>query len=241
VATGGRSTARQGQTGNAHQIRAAAISPTLCPFTENSSSADLLLSPGPQSRGFSLGKGGSRKPTNPPVSNANRPNRTPRGQEGGVPWTLTVRVRRSNNYQNRKFLRASLLRLTLLRGLSALLVLFCRRICSLCFEHAALATAARIVVTSDATARIVRADYDIPSARISVVMIPFPGVGSCWRKTCVRDWNLGQGEFDYRTQSSKRGRPRQIVASPSAFRAPQNVDDHSRGPLATASRLDATG
>jgi glycosyltransferase involved in cell wall biosynthesis len=36
-------------------------------------------------------------------------------------------------------------------------------------ERAALAAAARVVVTSEATARIVIADYDIPSQRISVV------------------------------------------------------------------------
>jgi glycosyltransferase involved in cell wall biosynthesis len=36
-------------------------------------------------------------------------------------------------------------------------------------ERAALATAARVVVTSEATARIVIADYDVPSQRISVV------------------------------------------------------------------------
>jgi glycosyltransferase involved in cell wall biosynthesis len=36
-------------------------------------------------------------------------------------------------------------------------------------ERAALATAARVVVTSEATARIVMADYDVPSQRISVV------------------------------------------------------------------------
>jgi glycosyltransferase involved in cell wall biosynthesis len=36
-------------------------------------------------------------------------------------------------------------------------------------ERTALAAAARVVVTSEATARIVRADYDIPSQRISVV------------------------------------------------------------------------
>src|SRR5262245_45209299 len=36
-------------------------------------------------------------------------------------------------------------------------------------ERAALAAAARVVVTSEATARIVIADYDVPSQRISVV------------------------------------------------------------------------
>ena len=36
-------------------------------------------------------------------------------------------------------------------------------------ERAALAAAARVVVTSEATARIVMADYDVPSQRISVV------------------------------------------------------------------------
>jgi glycosyltransferase involved in cell wall biosynthesis len=36
-------------------------------------------------------------------------------------------------------------------------------------ERAALAAAARVVVTSEATARIVTADYDVPSQRISVV------------------------------------------------------------------------
>jgi glycosyltransferase involved in cell wall biosynthesis len=36
-------------------------------------------------------------------------------------------------------------------------------------ERAALAAAARVVVTSEATARIVMADYDVPSPRISVV------------------------------------------------------------------------
>jgi glycosyltransferase involved in cell wall biosynthesis len=36
-------------------------------------------------------------------------------------------------------------------------------------ERAALATAAHVVVTSEATARIVIADYDVPSQRISVV------------------------------------------------------------------------
>jgi glycosyltransferase involved in cell wall biosynthesis len=36
-------------------------------------------------------------------------------------------------------------------------------------ERAALAAAARVVVTSDATARIVIADYDIPAQRVSVV------------------------------------------------------------------------
>ena len=36
-------------------------------------------------------------------------------------------------------------------------------------ERAALAAAARVVVTSEATARIVVADYDVPSQRISVV------------------------------------------------------------------------
>src|SRR5205814_50625 len=36
-------------------------------------------------------------------------------------------------------------------------------------ERAALAAAARVVVTSEATGRIVMADYDVPSARISVV------------------------------------------------------------------------
>ena len=36
-------------------------------------------------------------------------------------------------------------------------------------ERAALASAARVVVTSEATARIVIADYDVPSQRISVV------------------------------------------------------------------------
>jgi glycosyltransferase involved in cell wall biosynthesis len=36
-------------------------------------------------------------------------------------------------------------------------------------ERAALGVAARVVVTSDATARIVIADYDVPSRRISVV------------------------------------------------------------------------
>jgi glycosyltransferase involved in cell wall biosynthesis len=36
-------------------------------------------------------------------------------------------------------------------------------------ERAALAAAARVVVTSEATARIVRADYDVPSQNISVV------------------------------------------------------------------------
>lgn len=36
-------------------------------------------------------------------------------------------------------------------------------------ERVALASAARVVVTSDATARIVSADYDVPSERISVV------------------------------------------------------------------------
>jgi glycosyltransferase involved in cell wall biosynthesis len=36
-------------------------------------------------------------------------------------------------------------------------------------ERVALAAAARVVVTSEATARIVRADYDVPSQRISVV------------------------------------------------------------------------
>jgi glycosyltransferase involved in cell wall biosynthesis len=48
-------------------------------------------------------------------------------------------------------------------------------------ERAALAAAARVVVTSEATARIVMADYDIPSQRISVVapgsdpVAPAPG------------------------------------------------------------------
>ena len=36
-------------------------------------------------------------------------------------------------------------------------------------ERAALAAATRVVVTSEATARIVRSDYNVPSARISVV------------------------------------------------------------------------
>jgi glycosyltransferase involved in cell wall biosynthesis len=36
-------------------------------------------------------------------------------------------------------------------------------------ERSALAAAARVVVTSDATARIVIADYDVPSQRVSVV------------------------------------------------------------------------
>lgn len=36
-------------------------------------------------------------------------------------------------------------------------------------ERAALAAAARVIVTSEATARIVTADYDVPSQRISVV------------------------------------------------------------------------
>ena len=36
-------------------------------------------------------------------------------------------------------------------------------------ERAALAAAARVIVTSEATARIVMADYDVPSRRISVV------------------------------------------------------------------------
>jgi glycosyltransferase involved in cell wall biosynthesis len=36
-------------------------------------------------------------------------------------------------------------------------------------ERAALAAAARVVVTSEATARIVTADYDVPSQRVSVV------------------------------------------------------------------------
>jgi len=36
-------------------------------------------------------------------------------------------------------------------------------------ERAALAAAAHVVVTSDATARIVMADYDVPSQRVSVV------------------------------------------------------------------------
>jgi glycosyltransferase involved in cell wall biosynthesis len=49
-------------------------------------------------------------------------------------------------------------------------------------ERAALAAAARVVVTSEATARIVRADYDVPSQNISVVrpgndVVP-PALGS---------------------------------------------------------------
>jgi glycosyltransferase involved in cell wall biosynthesis len=48
-------------------------------------------------------------------------------------------------------------------------------------ERAALAAAARVVVTSETTARIVMADYDVPSQRISVVrpgndpVLPAPG------------------------------------------------------------------
>ena len=48
-------------------------------------------------------------------------------------------------------------------------------------ERAALAAAARVVVTSEATARIVTADYDVPSRRISIVrpgndpVAPAPG------------------------------------------------------------------
>jgi glycosyltransferase involved in cell wall biosynthesis len=50
-------------------------------------------------------------------------------------------------------------------------------------ERAALAAAARVVVTSEATARIVTADYDVPSPRIRVVRpgndpVPRPAPGS---------------------------------------------------------------
>ena len=76
-------------------------------------------------------------------------------------------------------------------------------------ERAALAAAARVVVTSEATARIVMADYDVPSQRISVVRPgndPVrPALGFVGLE-CGRDHTHGRPNI--RTNQPLRGRER---------------------------------